>query len=232
MQRPIALLTGATGGIGECLAGTLDNLGYACAFVSRTEEKLQKLREKLGDVHRVFTCDFSDLRAVGSLVEGVVAEMGGLDVLVNNAGIGGGGALHEADPARIHDAFHINTLAGIALMRDAAPYLFKSQDAAIINIVSIAGQHLGKGAGAYAASKHAMLAASHSAFEDMRAEGVKVCAICPGMVATPMTAEADADASKMLQPSDIAYAMKFALQFPRSGCPVEITLRPQFDATL
>ena len=158
--------------------------------------------------------------------------MGGLDALINNAGVGGGGALHEADAEKIHNAFHVNVLAGIQLMRDAAPYLFKSRQAAIINIVSIAGQQVGKGSGAYAASKHAMLGASHSAFEDMRSEGVKVCAICPGMVATSMTADFDAKPEKMLQASDIAYAMKFALQFPQTGCPVEITLRPQLNPTL
>ncbi len=232
MKQPIALLTGATGGIGECLAGTLDELGYACAFVSRTEEKLQKLKDKLGGAHRIFCCDLSDLEAVGRLVQQVTDEMGGLDALINNAGVGGGGALHEADPGKIHDAFQVNVLAGIQLMRDAAPHLFKSPQAAIINIVSIAGQQVGKGSGAYAASKHAMLGASHSAFEDMRSKGVKVCAICPGMVATSMTADFDAKPEKMLQASDIAYAMKFALQFPRTGCPVEITLRPQLNPTL
>lgn len=226
-DSPVALVTGASGGIGECLVGTLDNLGYRCALVARSRSKLQEIQKTLGERHQVFECDLRELEAVGQLVPRVVREMGSLDVLINNAGVGGGGAVQDAVFETMHDVVHVNLLAAMRLTHDAVPHLKKSDNAAVINTVSVAGQQASPGSGAYTATKHGLLGWSHASFEDLREHGIKVCAICPGYVNTPMTRDAEADHSLMLQPADIAYTVKYILQFPTTGCPVEITLRPQ-----
>lgn len=226
-NSPVALLTGASGGIGECLAGTLDNLGYRCALVARSQDKLESIKSRLGEQHEVFVCDLADLAAAARLVTEVIEQMGRLDVLINNAGVGGGGAVHKADPQTAHRAMHINLLAPMQLTHDAAPHLCKSDQGTVINVVSISGQQASPGSGAYAASKHGLLGWSHASFEDLRDHGVKVCAICPGFVNTPMTSQAKADHDLMLQPADVAFTVKYVLESAATACPVEITLRPQ-----
>jgi NADP-dependent 3-hydroxy acid dehydrogenase YdfG len=89
-----------------------------------------------------------------------------------------------------------------------------------------------KGGGAYSASKHAALAFSHATFEDLRDQGVKVCAICPGFVNTDMPGDEGVDRALMIQPADIAYTVRYILEFPNTGCPTEITIRPQLNPYL
>lgn len=227
MNKPVAVVTGASRGIGECIVGTLDNLGYRCALVSRTKEDLVRVKESLKGDHVVFPADLSDLDSLAPLVDRIVKEMGRLDVLVNNAGIGGFGAVNEADVKSWHDTLHVNTLALMYLTRFASPHLLKSDRPAIVNTASVAGQMVMKGGGGYCASKHAALAFSHATFEDLRDHGVKVCAICPGFVNTDLPGGDNVDRQLMIQPADIAYTVRFILEFPKTGCPTEITIRPQ-----
>ena len=227
MSKPVAIVTGASRGIGECIVGTLDDMGYRCALVARTEDKLEQIRNKLGTHHRVFPADLSDLGCIPGLVSDIVDDMERLDVLVNNAGVGAGGPVQEGGTEDWHQAIHVNTLAMMLLTRHAAPHLLKSTRPAVINTVSISGQQVQKGQGPYCASKHAARAFSHATFEDMREHGVKVCAICPGLVNTEMPDGEGLNRDLMIQRSDIAYTVRYVLEFPETGCPTEITIRPQ-----
>lgn len=227
MSKPVALVTGASRGIGESIVETLDQMGYRCALVSRTKSDLDRLKGKLGGEHAVFPANLKDLDSLEPLIERIVETMGRLDVLVNNAGMGGFGAVNEADVKDWHDTLHVNTLALMYLTRFASPHLLKSDRPAIVNTASVAGQMVMKGGGSYCASKHAALAFSHATFEDLRDHGVKVSAICPGFVNTDMPDGDNVDRQLMIQPADIAYTVKFILEFPATGCPTEITIRPQ-----
>ena len=115
----------------------------------------------------------------------------------------------------------------IHLTRHALPHIQKQSAGGIINIASVAGKMTHKKGGIYTATKHGVIGFTGSLYEDVRELNIKVCAICPGFVNTDMVRNTKLDSSKMIQPEDIARTILFVLKFPDTGCPTEITVRPQ-----
>jgi len=111
--------------------------------------------------------------------------------------------------------------------RLALPYITRSEHGAVIFIASMAGKVAYGMNPAYVASKHGLVGFAGSVFEDVRERGIKVCAICPGLVSTAVTADIGLDLAKAIQPDDVAAAVRFVLTFPPSACPTEILLSPQ-----
>ncbi|MEC9071113.1 MAG: SDR family NAD(P)-dependent oxidoreductase, partial [Myxococcota bacterium] len=143
------------------------------------------------------------------------------------AGIYASGLAHEADMDAFDQVIDVKVKALMRLTRLSLPHLLEASPAAVINVASVAGKMTFRGGGAYCASKHAVMGFTGSVFEDVREQGVKVCAICPGFVNTSMVAGRGLDMDKMIQPDDIADAVAFVASFPDTGCPTEIVIRPQ-----
>ena len=228
----VALITGASRGIGRAIAVQLAQSGYLPALVGRNQEALDetaKLCRDAGARPESFPADLNEPAALAGLVDAVVGRCGRLDVLVNAAGVLNHAPVQDADLAAWDHLYRINVNAVYHLTHHALPHLRKHQEgAAVIQIASAASRHTHAEGAAYCGSKHAVLGFSHCLFEDVRAYGIKVAAICPGYVDTAMIAGRGVDASRAIRPEDVAAAVDFVLRSGKNCCPTEIALQPQY----
>lgn len=227
----VALVTGASRGIGRAVAEGLAQDGCHVALVARSAEGLAETAKRCrshGVQTASFPCDVTDRNRLAMVVEGCLEQLGGLGILVNNAGIMARGAAHEADMDAFEQVIDVNVKALMNLSRLALPHIIEAPGArAVIHIASVAGRMSFGGGGAYCASKHAVMGYAGAMFEDVREYGVKVTAICPGFVDTDMVRDRGLNSAKMIQPEDIALAVRFVAGYPDTGCPTEIVVRPQ-----
>jgi 3-oxoacyl-[acyl-carrier protein] reductase len=227
----VALVTGASRGIGEAVAIRLAQAGCDVALTGRNEADLERVAVacRAHDVRALaLVADITDPDALQGLVADTVSGLGGLGVLVNNAGIYASGRVQEADIDAFERVIDVNVKALMRLTRLALPHILESSHGAVINIASVAGKGSFPGGAAYCASKHAVVGFTGSLYEDVRRHGVKVCAICPGFVNTSMVnTRPGLDPARMIQPADIAEAAHMVVAFPDTACPTEILIRPQ-----
>jgi uncharacterized protein len=184
MQR-IAVITGASSGIGEATARALAVRGWQCVLVARREDRLRAIAEEIGA--EVELCDVGDRAAVTALAARVLTRHPAVHLLVNNAGIPARGSFLDVDLDLVERVTQVNYLGGVWCTRALMPGLRAAAadgDAHIVNLVSVAGTVAFAPAGAYAASKHAQLAFSRSLSAALRGSGIKVHSVLPGFVET------------------------------------------------
>ena len=235
MTRPlnghVAMVSGASRGIGRAVALDLAQAGADLTLLARSEDALEEtasLCREAGGRVLALTTDVTDRAQLERAVSKTLGELGGLHILVNNAGIYAKGPAQSADIEDFERVIDVNVKALMNLTRLALPHILAAQGhRAVIHIASIVSRMSFAQGGAYCASKHAVLGYSNSMFEDVREAGVKVCAIQPGFVAADMVAGHGLDMDKMIQPEDIAKTVRFVATYPDTGCPVEIIVRPQ-----
>jgi len=183
-----ALVTGATGGIGEAIARALHARGATVAITGRREAELARVAESLGGV-RVITApaDLADPAAPAALVERIEGEAGGLDILVNNAGF-----TRDMLALRMGDAdwaavLEVDLTAPFRLARAALRGMMKRRHGRIISIASIVGVTGNAGQANYAAAKAGLIGMSKSLAQEVASRGVTVNVVAPGFVRTAMT---------------------------------------------
>lgn len=231
-MTPTALVTGATEGIGRAIAFTLGRAGYRVGVCARTGPKVEALLQELaaaGITAAGRACDVGEPAQVAALVALVTERLGPVDVLVNNAGIGL--LMPFADLTLADwDAVMATNLRGLYLMTSAVlPGMRARKQGAIVNISSLAGKRGFPGGTAYAASKHAIMGFSESLMLEVRKDGVRVVAICPGSVDTKMIHAQDLfekDPGKILKPEDVATAVLNVLQLPARATISQLDIRP------
>ena len=184
LDGKIAIITGGSAGIGKAIAAEYVERGAEVVIASRGEERGVEVAEEIGCEFR--QCDVSEYDQVETLVEGVVDEYGGLDIVVNSAGIGSEAALGEMSLEEWRKVIDVNLDGVMHTSKAALPHLLESEGC-IINIESIYGLRGGKGAAAYSASKGGIVNFTQQVAVDYATEGVRVNGICPGFVRTPMT---------------------------------------------
>ena len=231
LHGSVALITGASRGIGTAVAEKLAAEGCHVALVARSDAALEETLRRC-TTHGVravaVPADLARPEAPEAVVAGTIAAFSRLDMLVNNAGVMLHGAAQDADLRAWDETLNVNLRSLMHLTRHALPHLMRQPRSAILNISSIAGKMGFAGGGAYCASKHGVMGFSEAIFEDVREHGVKVCAICPGYVRTDLiSARGGLDPEKMLQPEDVADAVLFVAKSAQTACPTEIVLRPQ-----
>jgi short-subunit dehydrogenase len=181
----IAVVTGASSGIGAETARLLATRGWRCVLVARRQELLEHLAEEVGGVAE--PCDLVDRAAVLSLGERLVAEHGSIGLLVNNAGALSRGTLEQVDLDELEHTIRLNYLTGVWVFRSLQPALLRAGregGAHVVNVASIGGAIAFPGGAAYSASKHAQVAFSRSLTAALRGTGVRVHTIMPGFVVT------------------------------------------------
>jgi short-subunit dehydrogenase len=178
----IAVITGASSGIGALLAPELAQRGYRCVLVARREERLQALAAMIGGEFEV--CDVSDRSAVEALAARVIERHPRLHLLVNNAGIPGRANFPTGEPERIENVLRVNYLGGVWCLRAFLPALEAAAPADVVNVVSVAGTIALPESGPYAAAKHAQLAFSRAVAAQLRRRGVRVHTVLPGFSRT------------------------------------------------
>ncbi|UCH48114.1 MAG: SDR family NAD(P)-dependent oxidoreductase [Betaproteobacteria bacterium] len=230
LKDQVALITGASRGIGKAIAVRLAKQGVSVALVSRNVEALKETAQvcsEFGNPVLTLPCDLANTGSIQNLVSQTTAKLGGLNILVNNAGVA---ITDPADSGELEDwdlTIDINLRALMHLTRHALPEIEKASRGAVINIASMAGRRPFGGASAYCATKHGVVGFSHALFEDVRERNIKVSAVCPGYVATEMTSEMGLAVEKMIQADGVAKAVEFVLTYPDNACPIEIQIMPQ-----
>jgi NAD(P)-dependent dehydrogenase (short-subunit alcohol dehydrogenase family) len=212
-----ALITGGSSGIGLAIARMLRDEGFALTLASRTAEKVEAAAAELG-AHAI-VADVSKPEDCTRVVEDHVAREGGLDLLVNSAGIGIAGRVEDVQLKHLDRQLAIN-LRGLVLVTQAAiPHLRKTKGW-VVNLASIAGTQPVAILPIYAASKAAVISLTHSLNADLDDDGVRAIAICPGFVDTPMADFSGLAAEEMIHPDDCAEVVRMCLRLsPRARIP-------------
>lgn len=229
LQNQVALVTGGSRGIGLAIARKLGRMGARVAICARNSEPLQRAADSLrreGLSVLPVVADVADARSVAALVETTRRELGEIEVLVNNAGIGAFGPVQEMTEAE-WDAVLDTNLKGVFLCTKAvAPQMMRRRSGHVINISSLAGKNAFAGGSVYCASKWGLMGLSYCMAEDLRGYGIRVSVICPGTVHTEFSPHTGKDPKKMLQPEDVAHAVAMLVtQAPQSFIS-EVLLRP------
>ncbi|WP_170299679.1 SDR family oxidoreductase [Boudabousia tangfeifanii] len=225
MDKPVALITGASAGIGRAIALELAEK-YRLILVARHEEPLAELAAELPDATYLLA-DLTDK----SSVEKLAGEVPQLDVLINNAGMEAMQNVDELDWETWQQVLTLNVIAPAELSRLFLPKL-QASHGQIVMINSGAGRFSGPGMGAYAASKHALDAYTKALRAELRPD-VRVIAVHPGRVDTPMQQRMFENAGKTyqatdhLRPESIATAVAYALSATKDACVEEVHVRPQ-----
>ena len=184
-DRRIAVVTGASSGIGEAIARALAQKGWWCVLVARREDRLRALADEIGG--EVELCDVADRDAVAALAARVLERHPAVHLLVNNAGIPARGNFLKIDLDRVRRVIEVNYLGGVWCTRALMPGLeaaAASGGAHVVNMVSVAGTAAFAPSGAYASAKHAQLAFSRSLAAALRGSGIRVHTVLPGFVET------------------------------------------------
>ncbi len=225
----VALVTGGTRGIGRAITIKLASIGSAVAICGRDEAKLALTEREilaLGVRTIALRADVTQLNDVTKLVEKVESTLGPISILVNNAGMGSFGPVHEKTDAEWDQLMDTNVKSVFLLSRAVIPGMIKRGGGDIINISSLAGKSVFAGGGVYCASKWAVQGLSGCMAEELREHGIRVSTVCPGSVATEFAGRGPKDATKVLRPEDVAHAVAMiAMQGPQSFVS-EVHVRP------
>jgi 3-oxoacyl-[acyl-carrier protein] reductase len=225
-----AIITGASGGIGRSVAIGLAESGVDVALLGRNEANLNETKEKceaFGTKAYTIVCDLGDMSTIKEVVDTSISKLGSIDILINNAGAIYAAPVQEADTDEWDRLIDINLRSLMYMSRHTVPHLIKQNGGTIVNIASSAGRATFPQFAVYSATKHAVLGFSGCLFDDVREHGIKVTTLLPGFVNTGMVKSLGLNPEKMIQPEDISHAVNFVAGFPGTGCPTEITIKPQ-----
>lgn len=240
LDGKVALVTGASSGIGEATAIALAAEGAAVAIGARRVDRLEALQRKLaadgGRVHAL-ALDVTDESACRDAVERSRAELGGLDIVVNNAGVMLLGRILGADTEDWRRMINTNVLGLMYMTSAVLPHLVEQGSGDIVQVSSVAGRIARLGSGVYNASKWAVNAFSESLRQEVTERGVRVTLIEPGAVATELTDHITDEqvrqetkqwvaGMRSLRSEDIAAAIVYAVTQPPHVSVNEIMVRP------
>ena len=225
----VALITGGTRGIGYAIAEALLRAGDAVALTGTTADGVARAEQSLAPFGRAagIVCDVRDAASVELAVRTAVAKFGGLDVLVNSAGIGVGAPIAELPNDEWNRIIGTNLTGVFHACKAAIPHLRARGGGWIVNISSLASTSPFAGGAAYCASKAGVNAFTEALMQELRYDNIRVTCILPGSVATGFNGrEPGAGADWKLLPEDVAHAIVDVLNHPARSLPSRVELRP------
>ncbi len=231
LKGRVAVVTGASSGIGEAVAKALSAAGVKLGLISRRGDDL-------GIEGAVATpCDVRDLPALEGFMAAVRDEHGGIDILVANAGVGAYGEFLDLDPEILDEILDVNVKGLLYTVRAGLPHLLRSDAAELLTVASVAGQRGPEGEAAYAASKFAQVGFMRSIDHELWSKGVRCSTLCPGGVATNFAmgrgrTPEDPDLPDMMRAEEVADSVLYALTRPRTHRVLESSLLPMAEDSM
>ena len=239
LSGKVALVTGASSGIGRATALALAEAGAAVAIAARRADRLAGLAaeiEATGAEALVIEADLGDAGVPAQLVEKAASRLGRLDIVVNNAGVMLLSSVAEAVGEEWRRMIELNLLSLMSLTQAALPHL-KASKGHVVNIASVAGRVANPGASGYAATKFGVVAFSEALRREVFSDGVRVTVVEPGLVRTELGDHVTNPGSKAglerrlaeiepLEAEDVAAAILFAVSQPPRVSINEILIRP------
>ena len=246
LQGTVALVTGASSGIGEAAALKLAELGASVALVARRRDRIESLAERIGDGALAIEADVASAEQAQAAVERTVSELGRLDTLVNNAGVMLLGPVEGAPVEEWERMIGVNVTGFLYCAHAALPHLLKAaqdsprQVADMVNISSVAGRRATLGSGVYNMTKHGVGAFSESLRQEVAGRHVRISLVEPGAVATELTSHNRPEIREQLsqafgnierlEATDIADGIAYIVTRPRHVSINELLIRPTEQA--
>lgn len=231
----VAVVTGASGGIGEAIAMALAREGARLVLAGRSADKLELVAERARDLSpgvEVFAADLAEDEHLQALAARAVGVFGGVNLLIHAIGLFLAGPIETSPVEDLDRQYRVNTRVPYLLTQALLPSLLARQGQ-VVFINSSAGHHPARGQwAAYAASKHALRAVADSLRDEVNKRGVRVISVFPGRTATPMQEEVHRfegkpyDPERFLQPRDVAAVVLNALSLPGTAEVTDLHIRP------
>lgn len=229
-NKPVALITGASRGIGKAVAIRLATLGYHLALVAKHPENLHIFANELAQQQietSLFPLDVTNNESVNTAVNEIIAKKGRIDILFNGAGILKRGTSEE-EPSELKHLLDVNVVGTFNFIHAVTPHMKTQQKGHIFNVASMSGKEAKAFAGIYAASKFAVVGISEALFKELAPHNIKVTALCPSFVDTDMVRGTSAiAASEMIRPEDIAETVAYLLCLSPTAYVQEVMIRCQ-----
>jgi NADP-dependent 3-hydroxy acid dehydrogenase YdfG len=238
IDRKVALVTGASKGIGRVIATKFAREGMAVALTARNESELQNVAAKIvtnGETKPlIIPADLRDESQIAEIPKKVIEKWGRIDVLVNNAGLGYLKPLTEISMEQFQEMMDVNVTAVFSLTQKVLPYMIKRKSGNIVNIASLAGKNGFKGGTGYAATKWALRGFAQCLMLEVREHDIRVITIFPGSVDTGFGFGGQSPTGTIpenkIQSIDIAETAYLAVNMPQRTMVSEIDMRPSNPA--
>ena len=224
LSEKVAVVTGGTKGIGRAIAEALLEQGARVVVGARTESDVREAASEMGEKARGVACDVRDPDAARRLVEAATSAFGGLDILINNAGVGRFGTVEELSTDDWNATLETNLSGVFYCTRAAIPHLKQGGGGWIINIGSLAGKNAFPGGAAYNASKFGLIGFSEALMQEVRHDGIRVSYVMPGSVSTHEFGSGVAEWK--IQPQDLGQIVLDLLATPDRTLPSRVEVRP------
>jgi 3-oxoacyl-[acyl-carrier protein] reductase len=228
LNNKVAIVTGASRGIGKKIAVELAKKGMRVVLAARNETMLRSVQfeiERSGGTAMAVTTDVTSEESVRRLVETTISTYGTVDVLVNNAGIGYFSNVTDMPLPQFDAMMNVNLKGMFLCCKAVLPQMKVQRRGEIINIASLAGKNSFAGGSVYSATKWGVIGFSRSLMLEVREQMIRVVTICPGSVNTQF-ADSDRNNPAIIQPEDVAATVLFALTMPDRVNVSEIDIRP------
>jgi 3-oxoacyl-[acyl-carrier protein] reductase len=227
LKHKTAIVTGGTKGIGRAIAEALIGEGMSVCIAARNQDEVDQAIKELGRTAIGFVCDVRSHDQVKALIDNTVKKLGGLDVLVNNAGIGIFDTVEETSPEDFRAVLETNLFGVFYCCREAIPEMRRRGGGYIINISSLAGANPHPRMAAYNASKFGLNGFSEALMQEVRHDNIKVSYIMPGSVNTEFGGDTASDEkSWRLTPQDIARVVTDLLHHDDRALASRVEIRP------